>query len=211
MVDLVVQLSGNGNQPLIEFICLWTAFNNVYTTIADRLGLRPRVKRYSDGTPKTFREEDFVMVRVDPVREREKIDLAYNLFSENLKHELIVNESTKYFVYRTPTLNGHKIENDGLNQRLNGIINVGLSVDPKFPVYSRIDINLFEKYLNNSHDERARNTLGRQLVYVLYTIRNNIFHGDKRNDDTDDRDIVSHAVPLMSVIVSNFLNKHEDE
>ena len=211
MVALVRQLS-NHNQPLPkpeyksfhEFMCYWVAFNNIYTKIADSDNKRPTLNRNSNGTVKTKTIANATIAKVEPVPEREQIKCALNKFSEDLKDQLIKHESTCFFLNRTPKM-VDKI--DGFGQILNGVINVGHTVDPKYPVWRPIDKRAHAQYMENNQDNNAKNQLAKQILCVLYTIRNNVFHAGKRGDDATDLKVVEKAVPLLSMIVLHFLDE----
>ena len=50
--------------------------------------------------------------------------------------------------------------------------------------------------------------LAKQIVGMLYTIRNNLFHGGKRADDAQDQEILKNAIPLLAIVVRFF---HRDK
>lgn len=206
MVALIRQLPENEYKPFQEFMCYWIAFNNIYTKIADNAGLKPRLMLRPNGKPKTYQKADMQIPKVRHITEKEQMKCAFGNFSEDLKHQLITHPNTEFFVRRIPKLYASRIETDASGQHLNGVINVGFTVNSNHPVWSPIDKNLYEHYLLNNQDSSAKNDLAKQILCMLYTIRNNIFHGGKRGDDADDLNIVEKAVPLLSMIVSHFLD-----
>ena len=40
---------------------------------------------------------------------------------------------------------------------------------------------------------------------MIYTVRNNTFHGGKRADDANDTQVLTEALPLLAMIVKSFL------
>lgn len=199
--------------PFQEFMCYWVAFNNIYNKIADRAGLKPKIDKESNGTPKIYNHDAGVkIVKVKKIpKERIMIfECAYKQFSTDLKHKLIMHESTRYFVDRKPKWDNSPITTDGFGQNLNGVINVGYTIDRDYPYWCPIDKKLYIQYKNNNNqDDNARDALAKQILEVLYTIRNNIFHAGKRDDDADDIKVVENAVPLLKMIVLDFLNDGE--
>jgi hypothetical protein len=181
-------------QPFQEFICYWTAFNNIYTTIADREGCHARLRRNPDGTLKTRPATRLIgnikMASVDIPKETAQIDLAFTHFSKELKHRLITHENTRFFVYRVPVWKGQEIEFDTYGQKLNGVLNVGYTADPGYPVWSPIDIQLYENCMNSNQSLTVVDTLAEQILYVLYTVRNNLVHGSKAANDANSRDVL---------------------
>jgi hypothetical protein len=59
--------------------------------------------------------------------------------------------------------------------------------------------------LNDNQDSEERDHLAEQILWMLYTIRNNLFHGGKDAHDATDCEVVEKALPLLSPIVSYFL------
>lgn len=113
--------------------------------------------------------------------------------------------STSFFVYRTPSWRGRRIEFDASGQRLNGVINVGYTVNTDYPVWSPIDTGQYELYMRGYRVVEVSNALAMQILDLLYTVRNNAFHGGKRADDANDHEVVERALPLLVSVVEAFL------
>jgi hypothetical protein len=190
-------------QPFQDFICYWTAFNNIYITIADQKGDRVK-QRIKKGIPVTRNVGGVTIPEVTVVTETKQIQMALEEFDDKLKHDLIIHRSTRYFVDRIPRWRSNPIEYDPSGQRLNGVINVGKTIDEKYPIWSPIDKKLYEHYLQNTSDANARHSLCEQIVNILYTVRNNTVHGGKRADDANDQDVIRRAFPLIKMIVEYF-------
>ena len=112
---------------------------------------------------------------VEIIRESEKIHFAIKEFDEDLKHSLILHQGTEYFVGRIPYWQGIKIETDVFGQRVNGVINVNYTGDSQYPVWSPIDFQYFEEYLENPDNQDNRIFLARQIVDLLFTVRENFY------------------------------------
>ncbi len=192
-------------QPFQDFVCYWTAFNNIYVTVADKRGQRASLRRSKDGTLRTRLVAHVCIPQVAPIRERDQIDLAFYELSADLKQKLVEHASTRFFAHRTPRWRGCEIEFDASGQRLNGVINVGYTVDASHPVWSPIDTGQYESYLQGKKDVKVRDALAKQVLDLLYTVRNNAFHGGKRADDANDREVVERALPLLALVVDAFL------
>src|SRR5688500_7900208 len=128
----LLELARKSAQPFQEFICYWTAFNNIYAVIADRGGVRPRLRVGADGQPKIKEVEGLRMAKVDTPKERAQLDSVFCEFGNELKNSLIIHEATRYFVYRTPQLEGQSLERDALGQRLNGVLKVGRTANREY-------------------------------------------------------------------------------
>jgi hypothetical protein len=205
MVALARRSSGIDLPALSNFGCYWMAFNNIYVTIADLKGRRVCLKKEQDGSLRTRQIANLNMPKVVRVSEKEQINLAFGEFAEDLRHRLIVHPSVRFFVYRTPIWRSQRLQYDAAGQRLNGVLNVGDTVSSEHPVWSPIDIRVYERYMEGNQNSEARDTLAKQIQDVLYTVRNNMFHGSKRADDASDHEVVEKALPLLVMIVESFL------
>jgi hypothetical protein len=194
--------------PFPEFMCYWTAFNNIYTTIAERAGYSADFRYRKDRTICERENGSVLIPQVEPaLKERDEIGLVLNEFSEALKRKLIDHPSTKFFVSRIPKWRGHNIEFDVKRQKLNGVINVKYTIDDKHPVWSPVDFGAYERYVQGNATPNDVNLLVRQLIFLLYTVRNNTFHGGKRADDADNRKVIVMALPLLKMIVESFMRR----
>ncbi len=206
MIKMAIQLQKATAHPIEEFLCYWAAFNNIYVTIAERAGRTPQLRKNPDGSIRTRTVGGVEVPQVDVVGERDQIDLDFQQFAGDLKRRLVEHPSTVFFAHRTPHWSGLPIERDGRGQRLNGVLNVGYTTDSKHLVWSPIDVTLFEAYQKELRDDSTRDSLARLILDILYTVRSNTFHGGKRADDANDREVLQHAVPLLKMIVGSFVH-----
>jgi hypothetical protein len=201
-----IDLSTYDEDVFIKYIMLWIAFNNIYVTIANQEGIQRKPEfNTSDNSLKTITTKDSIILpKMSRVTERDQIDVAYENFSEGIKDELIKHKSTKFFVYRKPKWNGIPFEKDNTGQIVNGVINLGCTYSEDYPYWSPIDIKKYEKYIGGEESPKLRDCLAKQIVSLLYTVRNNTFHGGKRFDDANDRNVIEKAIPLLKKVVNYF-------
>jgi hypothetical protein len=102
-----------------------------------------------------------------------------------LKNALIRHRSTKFFVVRTPSWQQKRIRRDAFGQRLNGVLKVSRTTRDDYPVWSAINPAAYADYL--AGNKARANELTTQIVDILYTVRNNTFHGGKMPSDANDR------------------------
>ena len=164
--------------PSLVFLWYWAAFNNIYTTYADK--------------PEFCKK---------PREERDMIKRAIEGFDTELRRDLIKHESTKFFVNRTPRWWDQTIEKGKDGRKLNGVLNVGYTTSPENPKCHCIDIKKYTACMAGTADSAAVSQLSRQIVLVLYGVRNNLFHGGKRYDDANDKEVLENAIPLLKMIV----------
>lgn len=195
-----------GSESFLILQLLWSAFNNIYTIIGYYHGIKPGIGLEKDGSIKV-RQNGSVLIPV-PIapREHELLDSVFSEFTINLKDELITHENTKFFVYRKPKWHGIEIDHDGRNQLVNGVINVSLTLDENNVIWSPIDVSSYKDYMRGQRDDTTRDFLAKQIVYMIYTIRNNTHHGSKRHDDANDTEVINKAIPLLEKIVISFLD-----
>ncbi len=194
----------DGGHHFEKYFYLWTAFNAIYTTIAFREGRTPQIKTQADGAIITVANGSVNIPEVNIVSEREQIFLALEEFNDKLQRNLIIHKSTKYFMNRTPSWQGIQIALDAFGQRVNGVVNVNYTSNPLYPVWSPIDFQIYERYLIAPDNVDDREFLAKQILDLLYTIRNNMQHGGKRFDDANDITVIENASPYLELIVASF-------
>ncbi len=204
MIKLVQSMNLTQFEPFNKYIFYWTAFNNIYVTIAEINGHKATLD-YDNGIPKTRNIGGYKISKIRTIYEKDQLKVTFDMFPEELKVKLLKHESTRYFVYRTPSWNHQRITYDAFGQKLNGVINVGHTVNSSYPIWSPINVRKYERYLQR-HNDGDMNVLSEQILNILYTIRNNTFHGGKRLDDANDHEVVKMAVPLLEMIVMNFID-----
>jgi hypothetical protein len=201
----MVELAAQVHDPRQGYICYWMAFNVIYTALAAASGLRPEFSLRRNGTRVTRRVGAVKVTQVHPPSESAQINAAFGHLSADLKHQLIVHEDTPFFVYRKPTWRGTALETDTFRQRLNGVINVGHTIDPRYPVWSPIDVKLYRQYTNKGPDDATRDILARQVLDVLCTVRGNLLYGGEPADAESSAQVVGKALPLLAKVVFYFL------
>ena len=177
----------------------------IYTTLAHRSGYHTRVKKNEVGTIITTPNGHVNIPEVETASEKEQIHRALQEFDDNLKDTLILHNSTQYFVSRTPYWDGIKIETDAFGQKLNGVIHVQHTSSDQYPVWSPIDFQYYQEYMADPGDPQIKDFLARQIVDLLFTVRENFMQAGKKLDDANDLSVVEHALPMLELIVKSFL------
>jgi hypothetical protein len=141
--------------------------------------------------------------------EREQLDAVYKALSPQLTEKLILHRSTRFFVNRLPRFEGEELTVDARGQSLNGVLNIGRTVDAANPVWCPIDQGSYYAYLNGERTGERIDKLGKEILAVLFTIGKNRFHGVKRTDHASARNVVQHALPLLKEVVNSFVSAPE--
>jgi len=195
----------DGSHLFQLYFLFWAAFNNIYTTIAHIKGIRTQIKKNNDGSVVTIANGNVNIPEVVCVTEKEQIYRSLEEFEDDLKDTLIHHKGTEYFVNRIPYWQGKPIEYDVVGQRVNGVLNINYTVDRQYPVWSPIDLEYYQEYLENPQEVKNRDFLCRQILDLLYTVRNNFMHGSKEFDDAIDLKVIENALPMLELIVMSFL------
>lgn len=199
----MMQLIQQGNLdgfPFDSYCCCWMAFNNVYAKLSEGSDHAPRL------TGKNHRPVGgIVLPKVHNGSERGQIAIAVRGLPPQLKHRLIVSVHAEYFVNRIPMLRGELRVADRHGQLLNGELNVGHSRATGELIWQPIDRAAFTRYKGGDHDKRLGAALTRQIVMVLYSVRNNLFRGAKVRGDDNDEEVVEHALPLVAQLVNAYI------
>ncbi len=205
MVRLVEQGRHSEMEPIEQFMCYWVSFNNICVTIAHEQGCGPELLQ-AEGKLRLEQVGGFAMPRVRKPTEDEQLEAVFKMFSPQLKESLILHKYTRYFVNRLPRFEGQELTVDARGQRLNGVLNIGRTVDAANPVWSPVDHALYYAYLNGERTGEGTDRLGREILALLYTIGKNLFHGGRRADDASDINVVEHALPLLKEVVGSFVS-----
>jgi hypothetical protein len=205
MLEIAQAPVPSDHRPVHEFVCYWTAFRNVCSVLAAHSGLRPSFSLRRNGTMRTRRVGQAKIVEVNVPPQEEQLDAAFTHFGHSLKHWLITHPSTRFFVYRTPTLLGEPIQADAFGQPINGVIDVGRMVDRRYPVWSPIDTRLYRQYLAHPQDDNARDPLARQVLDVIHTVGSNLGHDGQRAGPEIGQEVLEKASTLLLGIVRHFV------
>jgi hypothetical protein len=202
-------ITSSDEDIFIKYILLWIAFNNIYVTLANTQGIqrKPEMNK-KDNSPKTIKNGSVLLPKMSHVTERAQIDVAFDYLNDNFKERLIGHNNTKFFVNRKPRWNFQEFQYDNKGQRVNGVINLGYTYSEDHISWSPIDIEKYEQFIAGEMSVSTIDCLAKQILYLLYTIRNNIFHGGKRFDDANDRKVVEKAIPLLDLVVKYFYPYH---
>lgn len=195
-------------EPHWQYLCYWVSFNNIFITIANEQGYRPKLLT-SDGQPQMEQVGAFRMPRVRTPNARERLEAAHLVFSPQLKERLILHRCTRFFVDRLPRFQGYELTVDCRGQRLNGVLSIGRTVEATNPVWSPIDHALYYTYLKGERTSEGTDKLGKEILSLLYTIGDNVFHWGTHADDASDINVVEHALPLLKEIVNSFVSPPE--
>ncbi len=90
-----------------------------------------------------------------------------------------------------------------------GVLNVGYTTNFELPVWAGLQSEVFEKIRNSKASNKEIHSAFKQVVLLIYTIRNNLFHGGKRSDDANDVNVVSQAIPLLKMLIDYFIETED--
>jgi len=195
----------DGRHPLEKFFLFWTAFRQVYVTLAARQGLHTELLRGADGEVLTEPNGSVHIPRVIPVDERAQIAAARAEFDSGLIQALIAHPGTAYFIERTPFWGGRKLAGDAAGQVLNGVIDVNHTSQVEYPVWAPLDRQAYRRWAAGEITPEDEDLLARQITGLLYTVSRNLTHVGKQFDDGQDIAVYEQALPLLEMIVGRFV------
>lgn len=192
-----------------KYMCLWSAYNNIYQYLSDQDGSRSELLKDSNNKLRTKEINGYLMPMVKTDSETDLILRAINKLDPDQIKEWLELPEVSFFGNRTPE--GVKGEChpekagcfDTFGQRINGVLNRTRTVDPWYPVYAPIDMEKYESFLNG--DLTDIDLLSKQLVMLLYTVRNNLMHGNKMVSSDNDSEVVRMACPILEHLLSCFV------
>ena len=197
----MTSLARMAEHPFQKYFCYWAAFNNIYKQIAARQGNSVRLNMDNNtGLPKVVNIGSYTFPRVIVPREGDLIDNAINELTIEFRNELISHPNISFFVERLPRGVMSRYDNEG--QFINGVLNVTKTIDQNYPVWSPIDKIAYDRYMKGDISEQ--NLLAKQIVFMLYVIRNNLVHGGKNPTEANDIYVVENAFPLLVHVVGSF-------
>ena len=208
MVRLVEHERPSEMGSLEQYMCYWVGLQNICVTIANEQGCRP-AHLTSEGQLELEQVGGFSMPKVRMPEEREQLDAVYKVFSQQQKEKLILHSRTRFFVNRLPRFQSDELTVDARGQRLNGVLDIGRTVEAANPVWCPVDQALYYAYLAGDRTNEGAEKLVKEILNLLHTIGKNRLHGEKRADDASTLDVVEHGLPLLKEVVNAFVSPPE--
>lgn len=197
----MIGLAQQANHPFQSYFVYWAAFNNIYVVIGNREGLTVCLD-LDNNNPKLDHRWGYTFPKVIVPKEYQKISKAIEKIDNSTKDMLIMHDSISFFIDRIPR--GVDTNHDSRGQLINGVLNLTRTANSGFPVWSPINKSAYQNYL--SGDLSVQDTLTEQIIFMLYTIRNNLVHGSKDMSDANDIQVVEKAIPLLEIVVRSFIS-----
>lgn len=150
----MMRLAGRSTRKYFsKYMCLWSAFNNIYQYLSDQDGFGSELLYDSNNKLRTKEINGYLMPMVKTDSETDLILRAINKLDPEQIKEWLELPQVSFFVHRTPQgANGEcHPEKPGLfdrqGQRINGVLNRTRTVDPWYPCYAPIDLEKYESVL----------------------------------------------------------------
>lgn len=197
----MVELAEQAQHPFQKYFAYWAAFNNIYVVIGNQHGLAVQPNLDRKKNPKFEKKWGYTFPKVIIPGEPRQILETINQLDTQTKENLIKHPNVTFFVHRMPT--GVSSNHDARGQLINGVLNITRTIDLLSPIWSPINITAYESYLAGNIIDQT--TLTEQVVFMLYTIRNNLVHGSKNMNEANDIEVVVMALPLLEIVVKSFI------
>lgn len=207
----MVSLAQRPNRDYFSrYMCLWSAFNNIYQYLCDQDELKPTLLKDAQQQIRTRPVLGYLLPRVETRPETDSIFHAIGKLDDSQSEGWLSLPEVLFFVVRIPCgAEGLRLPGccglfDRQGQRINGVLNRTRTVDPWYPYYAPIDLEKYEAF--KTGDRSHLQLLSKQLALLLYTVRNNLMHGHKEVSSDNDGEVVRNAYPLLEYLVSCFIN-----
>lgn len=209
MAELARQATQRPEQQASAYLCYWLAFTNIYAVLGAQAGVKPHFGLRKNGTLKTQQVDGIKMAEVFPPTESALLAKAAERFPRAAKHRLVMHESTRFFVQRTPVWQGKSLAMDGYKQRINGILDMRCTLDPRYPAWSPIDTRMYTAYTRASAkgetDDEVLDALVEQVLNALHTVYRNLLYGGAPASDENAPAVISQALALLANFVEDLL------
>jgi hypothetical protein len=199
--------------PIGQYLATWIAFNAIYVAeyrcpfakFKEKNGCIEFVNRYEYGLK---------MARTDTVSERDMVQHVVKALPPVEKRRLVMLPSPSdgldytclaFFASRTPVWQAIQLAQDKRGQPINGVVNVRGTINKDYPQWIPVDEDALDEFLHQAETDDALEVpeqLIEQVGDILYTVRNNLFHGCKGPEDSNDWLVVEHALAMLKVVVA---------
>ncbi len=191
MVDHLDHRTRRPTTPFPRYACCWMAFNSIYfVAYRDHLqqgNPRPRNKPVNE-LPSEAEHLQFIATRFTPRLTRRLLKLkAFQFF---------LNRRPRWHHGDVPDING---------VQPNGVTNIGKSIYSAQPVLAQLDRAMVARIDTPAQLPADQDALAAQIVFMLFTVRNNMFHGGKELLDPNANTVLRNAYMLLRRIVDSFL------
>jgi hypothetical protein len=202
-----IALAKLSRHPFVNYMLYWIAFNNCYVFLWDADGKKVTQLKIENGGILTKPNGSVLVPQVKGQHtETQRIENAFLHWNEKFKIALVKSPATHFFVNRTPRLKSYKsIEHDANGQKLNGVLDMAKTIDENHPVWRPIDRDAYERFRKRGRAKNDIDLLAGQILWLLYAVRNNLFHGSKVANDATDKKVVENATTLLTMILEYLL------
>lgn len=197
-----IEVKPRTSQVIPHFMCVWVSFNNIYT----KLWHACRDRQGADNQPASIfacSEDPTIELKQHPKYERQELEHVFAHFTSELKAELLHHSSTTFFAKRTCTIPAAARLLPDV-PRSNGVLNINRSTST-CPAYTPIDTAALRRFRSDPTLAAERDLVSRQAFEIVYTVRNNIFHGGKSATNSNSLRVTANALNLLDLIVADFI------
>jgi len=196
---------GPATEPVAAYLVVWTALSHVAKVVATRAGVRARFALRQNGTLRVRKVGALKMPEVIRPREEHLLSAALETLDADASTRLIAHTAVRYFCRRVPVLGGERVTQDAYRQRPRGVLDVGATLDPRYPVWSFVDAALLQRYLGGEQTAEACQRLLGQIAEVLATIHRNLLGAEEAQQGEANAELATRALPLLTALVEALL------
>ncbi len=203
-------------QAALACVCYGLSFDSILAALSAQAGLRPDFQMHSNGTLQTHKVGKIKIAEIKMPARQDQIALAGQHMPAEVAHRLVAHPETAFFVNRTPTWLGNPLPNDQWGQRLNGVLDIESTADPRYPVWTPIQADVYRQYLSPSgapgkQDAKtrpaARLALCRQILTLLDTARRNLIADRPQGAGEVNASVIERTLPLWDLVILGLTQK----
>ncbi len=204
---LMAIAAAHTEDPVVAYLCAWTAVERVVGVLAWRAGVRPQFSLRKNGTLRTRKEQGYKLPDLLPAREDHLWRAALKTLSAADQRSLLSHPNVRALAARVPMLNGKPVYKDAYGQQPHGVLDVTMTRDPRYPVWHTVDFEGLTEVLGDPDCDDDADELVWQVSVVLRTIHGNLL---AEGEDTDAA-LAQLGYPLVVSLVAGLASAEDGE
>lgn len=205
-VRLLKLADGQQSDPVVAYLLAWSALEHVSCVVGEATGLRARFALHQNGVLRVRKEGGHKMPEIVLPRHEDLLNRALKSVAPDACRDLILHPATRYLAGRIPLLDGRPVVSDAYRQHPRGVLDVGSTLDPRYPVWSFVDANALRRYAGGERSPELSNRLLEQIAEVLATIHRNLLGTCQEAKGENDTELAARALPLLVALVKALMD-----
>ncbi|MGC9467688.1 MAG: hypothetical protein ACP5HS_03790 [Anaerolineae bacterium] len=201
----LLQMAAALEDPIVAYLCAWTAFNNLVHVAGRRAGVRPQFALRKNGTLQVRKADGRKMPVVTPPRNEHLLSAALGLLRPEAASELLTHPSLRHFADRVPRVNGRPLPADAYKQRITGVVDLSLTVDARYPVWYSLDRELVRQAGEGTLTQETQGALLLQVAQLLRAIYHDLISVSDPTEGEANVEVATYGLPLLTRLVEGLI------